>query len=120
VVAAVVGLVMVRTGRTIFELPWGIPVHFFYWDHNPDAWSVALFGGFVAAGLAIEAALAATARLGGASVPIAAAAGALANLLLLVILDWTYSPPVSRVAIDTLFAYPVVVLLAWLARQAAR
>ncbi|MDG4829307.1 Hsp70 family protein [Solwaraspora sp. WMMD1047] len=120
VAAGLVGLALVRAGRTFFDMPWGTPVEIYYWEHYPDAWFVALLGGFVVAGLAVEAALAATARLGPVRLAIAAAAGALSNLLLLVVLDWTYEPPLSRVAIDTLFGYPVVVLLAWLARRAAR
>ncbi|WP_422769744.1 Hsp70 family protein [Plantactinospora sp. WMMC1484] len=115
VVAGFVGLAVVRAGRNIFDLPWGTPVHFYYWEHNPDVWFVTLVGGCLAAGLAVEAALAATARLGsrGAALAIVVAAGVLPGPLLLWIFDWYAHPPLSRVAVDALFAYPFLLLLAW-------
>ncbi|AVT28189.1 heat-shock protein Hsp70 [Plantactinospora sp. BC1] len=115
VVAGLVGLVVVQTGRDIFRLPWGIPVEFYFWEHHPDIWFLTLVGGCLGTGLVLEAALAATARLGnrGLAVAAVAAAGMLPSLLLLWIFDWEYQPQSSRLVVDTLFAYPFVLLLAW-------
>ncbi|GAB3981875.1 Hsp70 family protein [Plantactinospora veratri] len=115
VVAGLVGLLVVQAGRNIFRLPWGIPVEFYYWDHHPDVWFLTLVGGCLVAGLILEVALAATARLGNRGLAVAAvsAAGMLPNLLLLWIFDWEYRPESSRLVVDTLFAYPFVLLLAW-------
>ncbi|MDG4786782.1 Hsp70 family protein [Micromonospora sp. WMMD1102] len=115
VVAGIVGLAVERADRNIFRLPWGTPEHFYFWDHNPDLWFVALVGGCLVAGLATEAALAVTARLAsrGLALAVVVAAGMLPSPLLLLVLDWSSRPPLSRVAVDTLFAYPFVLLLVW-------
>ncbi|MDW5325149.1 Hsp70 family protein [Plantactinospora sp. KLBMP9567] len=118
VVAGFVGIAVARfdqNDENDFDLPWGTPVDFYYWEHNPDIWFVTLVGGCLAAGLAIEAALAATRRLGsrGTIVAIVVAAGMLPSPLLHWIFDWYAHPPLSRAVVDTLFAYPFVLLLAW-------
>ncbi|MFY1691990.1 Hsp70 family protein [Plantactinospora sp. WMMB782] len=126
VVAGIVGLAVERAERNIFDLPWGTPEHSYFWDHNPDLWFVALVGGCLVAGLATEAALAVTAPLAGRGLALAVvvAAGMLPGPLLLQILDWYSRPPLSRVVVDTLFAYPFVLLLvwpaAWLAGRSSR
>ncbi|MEN3609520.1 Hsp70 family protein [Plantactinospora sp. ZYX-F-223] len=125
VVAGFVGIAVARfdqNDENNFDLPWGTPVDLYYWEHNPDIWFVTLVGGCLAAGLAIEAALAATTRLGsrGTIVAIAVAAGMLPSPLLHWIFDWYAHPPLSRAVVDTLFAYPFLLLLAWPAVWLAR
>ena len=119
VAAGLVGLAMERADQNIFDEPWDIPVDFYYWEHYPDVWFVTLLGGFVSAGLVVEAALAATARLRSRGVAIAAVtlAGALVNLLLTWLVDWDFRPAVTRVTIDTIFAYPVLLAVAWVAAR---
>ncbi|MEO3930540.1 Hsp70 family protein [Micromonosporaceae bacterium B7E4] len=118
VVAGFVGLAVAgfdQTDDNGLDLPWGTPGHFYYWEQNPDIWFVTLVGGCLAAGIAIEAALAATTRLDSRGTAVAAvvAAGMLSSPLLLWSFDWYAHPPLSRVMVDTLFAYPFLLLLAW-------
>lgn len=124
VVAGLVGLAMEGIDRTILSLPWGTPVEFYYWSRNPDAWFLTLVGGCLAAGLAVEMALAVTTRLGlrhaAVVAAVAVAAGMLPCLLLLWIFDWESRPSGVRTLIDTIFAYPVILLLAWPATRTNR